>query len=86
MKNNLILFLLGIMFISCSNRNEIIELETTAFLLSIDNTGSIVKIIDRDSGNNYLSTDTTAAILSIKVIFLTSLITDSFSAFLLSIS
>lgn len=67
MKNNLILFLIGIMFVSCSNRNEIIELETSAFLLSIDNTGSIVKMLDKDSGNNYLSNDTTAAILSIKV-------------------
>ena len=55
------------MLISCSDRNEILELETASLTITIDNRGSIVKIIDKESGNNYISTDTSSALLSIKV-------------------
>ncbi|MCK5536319.1 MAG: hypothetical protein KAI79_05790, partial [Bacteroidales bacterium] len=61
-----LLIVIGMFIISCSNQNEIIELETSVFLMSVDNSGSITKFVDKNSNKNYLSTDTTASLLSIK--------------------
>jgi len=67
MKKYFLWFLFGILLSACANKNDIVELETEKLRLSIDNTGSITEMVDLNTGTDYLSLDTTSALLSIKV-------------------
>ena len=65
----LILFLIvsNLFFVSCSIKKEtkLIELKTKSFQISIDEKGYISKLIDVETGTNYLSNDTIAPIMSV---------------------
>ncbi len=65
----LILFLIvsNLLFVSCSINKEtkLIELKTKSFQISIDEKGYISKLIDVETGTNYLSNDTIAPIMSV---------------------
>ncbi len=67
MKNYLVLLLFTCLMIACSNKNNIVELENESFKISIDNRGLVTQIIDLNNGVDYLSTDTTSSLVSIKV-------------------
>lgn len=62
-------FFSGLLFVSCSNNNKsaFIELETEFLKTSIDGKGSFIKFIDIRTGKDYLSKDTTATLMSIKI-------------------
>lgn len=61
MKNFFFLyFICYLLFVSCSNFSNEINLNTDSFQISFDKKGVIQKLVDKNSGHNYLAKDTPA--------------------------
>ncbi|MEM6379893.1 MAG: hypothetical protein AAF705_16975, partial [Bacteroidota bacterium] len=63
----LFLALCTLVFASCSQDQIHLSLETTDFKIDFDQTGLITGLIDLQTGNNYLDTDTTSYLMALRV-------------------
>lgn len=68
-KLTLLIVAAGLLLFSCTSNNnrELIVLQSESFSISIDQSGSISRILDAAKGTNYFSGDTTSALMSVRL-------------------
>lgn len=67
MLSRIIISIIILFLVSCSNNKTIIDLETNSMILSIDESGKLSSIYDKVNNQEILSKDTTSFLLSLKM-------------------